>query len=459
VNNPQQVSNSSATGVQPPWPSPKKAWYAVGVFALVLMLNFLDRGIVSLLIGPLKRDLGLTDTEIGYIIGLAFACFYAILGLPIARLADSKSRRFIIGVGIATWSLMTALCGLAQSFWQLFLARVGVGVGEACNGPATFSMLADLFPREKLPRAIAVLNLGFTSGTGIALIIGAAVIQALSATPVVTLPIIGTLHSWQLTFMIVGVPGLLVSLLLRTVVEPARRGRMSGEIGVAGTPMRAIPIKDVVAFIKHNRKTYGPMFLGLAFQTVLAFGVAAWTPEFFRRTYGWTAPEAGFAQGLIFLVVWPLGLIPGSMFAEWLTKKGYDDANLRVTIICLAVFIPFAALAPLMPTPALSLTMLALQGFVISFSIGPQNAALQVITPGEMRGVITALFLFMFNIIGFGLGPSIVAAFTDKVFHDESMLRYSLSTTVAILGPLALITLWSGLRSYGKSVAQSRAWQ
>jgi MFS family permease len=335
---------------------------------------------------------------------------------------------------------------------------VGVGVGEACNGPATFSMLADMFPPQKLSRAIAVLNLGFTSGTGIALLIGGAVIKLLSATPIVSVPILGTLHSWQLTFLIVGLPGLAAAFLLRTVIEPVRRGRMSGGFAGGGAPVKNMPLKDVFRFVGRNRRTYGPMFLGLAFQTVLAFGVAGWTPTFFVRTYGWTIPQAALAQGLIFLLIWPIGLIPGSMFAEWLTKKGYQDANLRVTIISLGTFIPFAILFPLMPTPALSLTMLALQGFVVSFSIGPQNAALQVITPGEMRGQITALFLFMFNIIGFGLGPSIVAAFTDKVFHDESMLRYSLSTTVAVLGPLALLTLWSGLKSYGGSVVQAKAW-
>jgi len=441
-----------------PWPSPRKAWYAVGVFAVVLMLNFLDRGIVSLLVPQLKQDLGLTDTQVGLIMGFAFACFYMVVGYPIARLADSKSRRAIIGVGLATWSFMTALCGIAQSFWQLFLCRMGVGVGEACNGPATFSMISDLFPPAKLPRAISVLNIGFTTGTGLSLIIGGAVIHALSKVPSVTLPIVGTLHSWQLTFMIVGIPGLVMALLLRTVIEPARRGRMTAAAALAGQPVQNLPLRDVIAFVRRNGSTYGPMFLGIALQTVLSFGVGGWMPTFFARTYGWTIPEAALWQGLIFLCIWPLGLIPGGMIAEWLAKKGYDDANLRLTVIVQAIYVPLTILCPLMPTPGLALTLLALQGFVVSFSIGSQNAALQVITPGEMRGQITALFLFMFNIIGFGLGPSVVPLFTDHVFHDDNMLRYSLVCTAAILGPLAVLTLWSGLKPYGRSVAQARSW-
>ena len=452
-------TSPAKSGMSPlPWPSPARAWYAVGVFALVLMLNFLDRGIVGLVVQPLKKDMGLSDTQVGLIMGFAFAVFYAIVGLPIARLADSRSRRAIIGVGLATWSFMTALCGLAQNFWQLFLFRMGVGVGEACNGPATFSMLADFFPKEKLARAAAVLNFGFTTGTGVSLLLGGAILQMLSATPTVTLPVLGTLHSWQLTFMLVGVPGLLVALLLRTVVEPVRRGRMTGELGGRAGAVRNLPLGEVIRFMRRNGRTYGPMFLGLALQTVLAFGVAGWTPTFFVRAYGWTVPHAAFAQGLIYLFIWPIGLIPGSMLAEWLAKKGHADANLRVTVIIQALFLPFAVLAPLMPTPGLCLTMLAIQGFIVAFSIGPQNAALQVITPGEMRGQVTALFLFMFNIIGYGLGPSIVAAFTDHVFHDESKLGLSLASTVAILGPLAVLTLWSGLKAYGRSVIAAQAW-
>ncbi len=430
------VKSGMSPSTEHPWPSPKQAWYAIGVFAVVLMLNFLDRGIVGLLVPQLKQDLGLSDTQVGLIMGFAFACFYIVVGYPIARLADSRSRRAIIGVGLATWSFMTALCGLAQNFWQLFLFRMGVGVGEACNGPATFSMIADYFPPAKLPRAAAVLNLGFTTGTGLSLLIGGAIIHALANKPEVTLPILGTLHSWQITFMVVGVPGLVVALLLRTVVEPIRRGRMSGGLAGGGQAVNNLPLPEVWKFIRANGGTYGPMFLGLALQTVLSLGIGGWTPTF-----------------------WPLGLIPGGMLAERLARKGYDDAYLRVTVISLAVVVPLTILFPLMPTPRLALGVLALQGFAASFSIGPWNAALQVITPGEMRGQITALFLFMFNIVGVGLGPSVVPLFTDYVFHDEQMLKYSLVCTAAILGPLAVLTMAWGLKSYGRSVARARAWQ
>jgi MFS family permease len=284
-----------------PWPRPRQAWYAVTIFALALMVNFLDRGILNLLVEPIKRDLHLSDLQISLIMGFAFACFYVVFGLPIARLADSRSRRAIVGTGIAIFSVMTALCGVAQNFWQLFLCRVGVGVGEACNGPATFSMLADLFPPNRLPRAIGVLNFGFFLGLGASLLIGGSVVHLVSSLPPLTLPLVGTLHGWQYTFLIVGIPGLIVAALFATIIEPIRRGRIAGATGT-------VPVFDVVRFIVQNRATYGPMFLGLALQTILSFGVQGWTPSFFIRTYGWTISQIGWTQGLIILI--PLSIDP-----------------------------------------------------------------------------------------------------------------------------------------------------
>jgi MFS family permease len=446
------------TAASAPWPRPAQAWYAVAVFATALTVNFLDRGILNLLIEPIKRDLHLSDLQISLVVGFAFACFYVILGLPIARLADSRSRRAIVGVGIAIFSVMTALCGVAQNFWQLFLCRVGVGVGEACNGPATFSMLADLFPPAKLPRAIGFLNFGFVFGLGTSLLIGGTVVHLVSALPPLTLPLVGTLRTWQYTFFLVGIPGLIVAALFATVVEPIRRGRITGPATAAGARAASVPVRAVVNFLWQNRATYGPLFAGLALQTVLAFGIQAWTPSFFIRTYGWSIAQIGWTQGLIILIAWPLGLVPGGLVAEWLAKRGYADANMRVTIVALAAYTPFALAFPLMPTAFLSNLMLGLSGFCISFGIGPQNAALQVITPGEMRGQITALFLFVFNIFGFGLGATIVALFTQYVFGSEALLRYALATTVAVLAPVALVILASGLKAYGKSVERARSW-
>jgi MFS family permease len=435
------------------WPPPRQAWYAVGVFAVVLMLNFLDRGILTLLVEPIKKDLHLSDQQIALLIGFAFVCFYAVLGLPIARLVDSRNRRVIIGIGIATWSLATASCGLAKNFAQLFLARVGVGVGEACNGPATYSMMSDLFPPRLLPRAIAVLNLGFVAGTGIALVIGGVVIHFVAGAER-TLPLLGTVKPWQLTFMIVGLPGVLIALLLATVKEPIRRGRI-GPAPAGGH--KAIPLRDVARFMRQNARTYGPMFVGLGFNTVLSFGNAAWTPTFFVRTFGWTPAEAGILTGIAIVCAAPFGLFAGSSLAEWFAKKGYADANLRVLLISMLIHVPGYVLMPLVSNAHLALALVGFNFMVAMLGPGPQNAALQIVTPNEMRGQVTALYLFVFNFVGYGLGPSFVAFLTDH-FFGEANLRYSLSIGAAVMGPLAAATIWRGLRPYAESVVRARSW-
>jgi len=439
------MNQTGAPASEAPWPSPRVAWYAVGIFALALTINFLDRGIVVLLIGPIKHDLGLSDFKASLLIGFAFVFFYLFLGLPIARLVDTRSRRLIVGCGIALWSLMTAFCGLAQNFVQLFIARIGVGVGEACNGPATFSMLSDLFPRDKLPRAIAVLNFGFVAGTGLAMLLGGVVIHFVSTMPAVSLYLLGTLHPWQVTFILVGIPGLLVAALFTTLPEPVRRGRL------VGVP-ESLPVREVWNYMKANRAAYAPMFLGLAFNVIVAFGDQTWTPTFFVRTHGWTVVQAGVVHGTVVICTAPFGLIIGSSLSEWFAKKGYADANMRVTLIGIALSTPCAVLFPFMPTPELAVALLAAQFFFAMFVPGPLNAALQIITPNQMRGQITALFLFVFNIVGFGIGPSFVAGLTDYVFHDESMLRYSLALTGAVMGTASVVTIWTGLKGYGVAV-------
>jgi MFS family permease len=431
------------------WPPATQAWYAVGVFTLVLMFNFLDRGIVQLLIGPLKADLQLSDQQVGLLMGVAFAIFYAVLGLPIARLVDSRSRRAIVGFGIATWSLMTAVCGLAKTFPQLFLARMGVGVGEACNGPAVYSMMSDYFPPHRLPRAIAVLQLGFVSGQGIALIVGGAVVFYFSQQPQYVLPILGTLKPWQMVFIVVGAPGLLIALLLATVKEPPRRGRI--------TDARSMPLRDVVKFLSDNRATYGPMFLGLAVNTIQAFGTQLWTPEFFARTYGWERGQAGVATGIVLVCVAPFGLFLGSSLAEYFHKRGYADANLRVLLIAMVVHIPGFILMPLMPTPEAALALYGFNYFVAMIGPAAQNAALQIITPNQMRGQVTALYLLVFNLIGFGLGPWLVGALSTYWF-GESNLRYALALTAAVMGPLASFIIWRGVKPYAASVLRARTW-
>jgi MFS family permease len=431
--------------VEMPWPSARTGWYAVFVISLSLLVNFLDRGIVPLLVPFIKADLQISDTRMSLIMGFAFIAIYAFAGLPIARYADRGSRKGVITLGLGLWSLATALCGSARGFWSLFACRAGVGIGEACTGPASFSLLGDLVPPERMPRVLSVMNFGFIAGNGLALIILGSLIQLLSASPTVTLPILGEMRMWQAAFVLVGLPGLLVTALMATVPEPVRRvGGSQPSVG------------EVIAFLWERRAVYLPLILTISINTMAAVGLISWGPAFYIRVWHWDIGTIGLVNGLIWLLVAPVGAMIGAKMAERFAAAGHDDANLRVVIYAMAINIPCVILMPLMPSAALSATMLALGVFGASLLFGPQNAAIQVVTPGRMKGQVTAVILFGFNIIGYGLGPTVTALFTDYVYRDELQVGYALSTCYAILGPIAFLIMLSGLKPYGRAVAAAR---
>ncbi len=442
------VSDAADAAVEAPveqdYPSSGAAWYCTVILALSVMVNFLDRGILNLLVEPIKRDLNLSDTQMGLIMGFAFTGFYMIFGMPVARMVDRHSRKRIMATGIAIWSIMTAVCGLATNFWQLFMARVGVGVGETTSGPSAYSMLSDYFPPHKLPRAIAVMNLGFVAGTGLSLIIGGAVISFVGTSGGYDFPFGIHLRGWQVILVLVGIPGLLVSALMLTVQEPKRRGVVQTE---------SSPITEVFEFILHHWKVFLPLFVGLALRTVQSFGLSAWGAPFFSRTYGWTTEQFAYAGGLSLLIAMPIGLFLGSWLAErWWNKKVFD-ANMRVTWMSTAVAVPLAILQPIMPTPWLAVACSFLAALFGGMAAPVENAALQSVTPNHLRGQMTFLFLFIMNVVGMGLGPLVVALLTDGVF-GEAGIRWSIFTTALVLGPPAIFIFWFGSKHYGKAMEQ-----
>jgi MFS family permease len=421
------------------------------------MVTYLDRGILSLLVEPIKHDLHISDTQMSLLMGFAFVLFYLLVAFPIARLVDYQSRRAILGVGTAIWSLTTAISGLARTFGQLFVCRVGSGVGAACSSPASFSMLADLFPREKLPRAFAVLFFGMFLGEGIALIVGGTLAGLFMRLSPVTLPVIGMLHGWQLTLIAIGLPGLLVAALMATVHEPARRGQMVVRDFPATAAPKRIPVKEVLAFVWKNAGVFLPMFASMGISATMGFGIRSWAPSFYVRTFHWTIVRYGLVQGLLSLTIMPIGAFTGSLMAERLARKGYDDANMRTVFIGQLLALPGMILFPLMPTAALSIVLSTAYTFFLSWTNAPMNAALQIVTPNQMRGQVTALFLFVFNVIGFGLGPTMVALFTDYLFHSDRMLGRSMAVVTLALGSLTAVIMWFGVKPYGRAMAQLKA--
>jgi len=451
-----EVDSAQRASSAEPWPSTGQAWYAVFVLSLGLMVTYLDRGILSLLVEPIKRDLRISDTQMSLLMGFAFVCFYLLVAFPIARLVDYKSRRAILGVGTAIWSLTTALSGLARTFRQLFMYRVGSGVGAACGSPASFSMVADLFPREKLPRAFAILFFGTFLGEGIALIVGGTLAGAFTRLSA-TVPVIGTLHGWQLTLIVIGLPGLLVAALMATIREPARRGRMAAtSLGATAAPQRP-PVRDVLAFVWKNAGVFLPMFASMGISAMTGFGIRSWAPSFYVRTFHWSVAKYGLVQGLLALTIMPIGALTGSLMAEYLARKGHDDANMRTVFIGQCLAMPGMILFPLMPTAPLAIALSTAYTFFLFWTQAPMNAALQIVTPNQMRGQVTAIFLFIFNVIGTGLGPTIVALFTDYLFHSDRMIGRSIAIATLALGVLTAIIMWLGIRPYGRAMAQLKA--
>jgi MFS family permease len=437
-------AEAAPTDIQP-WPRPASAWYAVAIFAVVLAFLQLDQNTISLLQQPIKQDLHLSDVSFSLLLGPAIAVFYALVGVPLSRLVDTKRRNVILSIAIAVWSLMTVLCGLSQRFWQLALCRIGIGAGGAINGPGVYSMIADFFPREKLNRAISVLQIGFVAGSSLALVAGGLIIGALEHAP--TLHWGGlTLHPWQLVFVVIGAPGLLMALLMRgTVQEPPRRG------AAMQARSSAIPFSQVLRFLGANWKVYLPMMLGLAVGGIEQAGTLQWRPAFFQRTYGWSPAEIGVISGFITLPMSLLGIGLGAWLNERLVRK-YNDAHLRTVVIGLVIALPFQVLGPLMPSPWLAIVFGGLALMATLMGAAPQNAALQSITPGVMRGQVTALYLFVFTVIGQGMGPPFIAAISDVVLKNENMIRYAMAGSAAVMSPLGLIIIWLGLRPYGLSI-------
>ena len=441
---------------QPAWPGRGRAYYTLFILTLALLVATIDKGVLAVLVENIKRDLHVTDTQFSLLSGFAFVFFYAFLGLPIARLADRYSRRLIIGIGIAFWSVTTVFSGIAQTFQQLFWARVAVGAGESSLAPATYSILTDSFPRERLPMAISVLSLGFVCGNGFALLAGGGALQFAASIGPVTLPWVGRLHAWQLVFFVVGIPGLIIALLMATVTEPARRGLLSS---VAGARPDKVPVRVIGRFLMDEWRTFVPIFVAMGIKTLLSFGAALWTPAFFVRTYAWTMQESGYRLGLAGLIVSPLGLFAGGWLAAYYERRGRDDANIRALQVATVAALPTSVLYPLMPNPTAALVLYSLNIFFLSVGIGPGNAALQIVTPNQMRGQIRALFQLVFNFVGFAIGPLFVALFTDYVFHGTAGIRYSLSTAAALTSPIAVALTWWGMKPYAQSVARAATWE
>lgn len=437
-----QVESQKATTDDTSWYKPVYSWYVVGVLTVAYTLSFIDRQIINLLIGPIKADLGVSDFEISLLTGMAFAFFYTILGIPLGAMADRKNRKWIISIGLFLWSLMTMASGFAKNFGQLFLARMGVGVGEATLSPCAYSMISDYFPRDKLARAHSFYTMGIYLGSGLAFILGGWVISAIAEAPSVILPLVGEIRSWQAAFIIVGLPGILYLIFMVTIKEPKRRGLMSTQ-GAAD-----IGVKEGIAYVIQHKAAYLAIFFAIGLNSIQGYGAATWVPEFYVRVHDMNRADVAYIFGMLILLFQSTGVMAGGWMADWLQNRGHKDAKIRIAFYAALLGIPFQGSFGLVSDTNLSFALLAVGAFCTAIPYGVAASALQAIAPNEMRGKVIAIYFFIINMIGLGLGGTIIASFTDFVFMDEAKLGWSMAATAIVFLPIQAFILYKALNPF-----------
>ena len=393
-------------------------WYVVAALTSLYTLSFVDRTILGLLIGPIKRDLGINDTQVGLLTGLAFSIFYTLVGLPMGRLVDTRNRRNLIAIGLVIWCCFTSLGAATKSYSTLFLARIGVGVGESSLSPAAYSVIADYFPKRLLGVAISVFYMGVFLGSSLALLLGGIIVQTLTRTPTLTLPILGTIASWRATFLLVGLPGFLFVLLVYTIREPKRTDLLRSATGST-----QLSVAETVALI-------------------------SWGPQFFQRIHGWSPAEAGRALAGILLVFGCGGMFCGGKLSDHWQAKGMAEGPLRVGVISAIGTLLFMAPAFAMKDAQTTLILAGPGLFFLAMPMGISLAALQRIFPNQVRGQVSAFVLFVLNLGGYPLGTITPGVLNNYVFHNEKMLGPSLAVTFTIGSILMLILYSITMRPY-----------
>ena len=410
--------------------SPAVRHYALGVLVVVYTFNFIDRQILSILLEPIKQDLGLSDSALGMLTGFAFALFYATLGIPIARFADRSNRRNLIAWALAIWSAMTAVSGLAQNFWHLLLARIGVGVGEAGCSPPAHSMLADYFPTENRATALGIYSLGIPFGILFGFIAGGW---------------LNEFFGWRVAFFIVGVPGLLLAILVRFTLREPPRGMAEGRVADEEQPT----IMETFRFL-WSKRSFRHMAVGGGLTAFVGYGVITWVPSFLIRSYGMNTGDVGTYLGLILGIPGGIGIALGGYLAD---RYGARDTRWYLWIVSVALIAstPLFFGVYLSNTAFASLMFLILPILLGNFYQATTFSQTQGLVSLRMRSVAAAVLLFILNMIGLGAGPQAVGILSDVLqpsYGDES-LRYALLI-------LSTVQIWAAYHYYqaGKSLKE-----
>jgi len=422
---------------------------------LAYVLSYLDRQILTLLIDPIRADLGISDTAISILTGFAFVAIHSIMLVPVGHLADRMNRKRIIVTGIVSWSGFTAACGLPMGYIGLLIARMGVGLGEAALIPPAYSMLADYFSRKNLQKAMSIFVVGAPLGAALALMFGGAAIDVISNYPALYIPGFGHLAPWQTVFVLVGALSIPVLLLFLAVKEPPRKDMMIRD-GQADTHL---PLSVALRFVKERRKLFVFMISGLVLVNITAYGALTWLPTFFIRTYGWSPADAGIRIGMISLVFGVAGPFGALWLSRYFHNKGLDDATIRVTLTGILLLLPAVILTPLVPGDWAALALTAPMFFGIYIVGGTIPTLIQTITPNQLRARLSGFFVLILNLLGLGLGPTIVALCTDYVFGRDEDLRYAMALVFSITMISGSALIFFALAPFAKASVLAKEWE
>lgn len=398
-------------------PRPLVAWGIVAALFVAYIVSFVDRMIIGLLVDGIKADLKISDTEVSLLQGLAFAAFFTIAAIPLGRLVDRVHRPRAVAAGIAVWSAMTIACGLVSSFAGLFIARMGVGVGEAVLSPAAYSIISDSFDRRRLGLAMGVFGLGSAVGAGLALMIGGAVMSLVAGAETLTLPLFGTVRPWQAAFIIAGLPGLVVTLVFLFIPDPRHS---------SGQRPAAAAISEVSGHLRRHAGFFWSVFLGVAAVNLSVLGTVAWLPAMLRRGFDLPLSQAGYLSGGVLIAGGLIGMI-GYGAAMDRIGGGTPAARMRFCGWATGIATTAGLVFPLVD----SLWLMA-ACFVAFFSaaagvVSAAPAVLQQLSPGNMRATVASVYVFVINLVGIGFGPSVTAGLGDWLFPGGDGIRYAMA--------------------------------
>ena len=436
----------TAPGAEAPYPSPAYGWYVVIILYLCYTFSFLDRSIIGYLVDPIKQDLLINDTGFSILSGFSFVAFYAFMGIPVGRLADSGSRRNLLLAGVAVWSSMTVLCGIASTFWELFFFRMGVGLGEAVLVPCAYSLISDYFSKEKRGLPLTFLSAAIMLGAGVANIGGGMVAQYASSGGPREIFLFGHVQPWQLSFVLVGLPGIFFIIAIATIREPVRHEQRD-------KPNTALMFR----YLFRHWKTYSSLIGGMTFGALTNGAILGWAPVWLMRRFAWDKAQAGLHLGIIILIFGTIGLSLAGSLANKYISAGKKAVYINLMIAAETLVIIPLILAHIFDNPYWVLGCIGGVIFFGGVSGGLGPASLQTITPNEMRGQITAIGFLVLNLVAFSLGMTSVGALTDYVFKDPTAVRSS-AVIVGILGSiLGIVSLQLGRRAYERTAKENNA--